>query len=103
LDFKRLEYGKYLDSEDIFIKMCKASGLFKKENDYLWLPTINKLQELSGLDDKTFEDRCYSFYLGIETDDFDPSIELCGICVVMKILHDKSWDPILEQWTDWKY
>lgn len=101
--FKRLDYGKYKDTEELFIKMCKSSGLFIKENNDLWLPTINKLQELSGLDKNKFEDRCFSFYVSIEEDNFDPSIEVCGMCVVMKILNDKAWNPKTENWENWSY
>jgi hypothetical protein len=40
-----------------------------------------------------FEERCWQWYISLEEDDWDPCIELCGLCAVMKDKYNKHWYP----------
>jgi hypothetical protein len=99
--FKPLKFGHSDDQKnrELFIELCEKSNLFDKEV----LPTLENLQALSKLNDADFSDRCFSFYIGIEEDDWDPSKEICALCLVMKMKEDKSWHPESRDWLPWYY
>jgi hypothetical protein len=98
---KPLQYGSFLDRNNyiLFIKMCKEADLpYESAED---LPTLSKLEKLSGLSHYDFKNSCFSFYVAIEEDDWNPSQEICGICVYMKQKH-KAWDPKIKKWVEWE-
>ena len=58
----------------------KVTEFKPKNNEYF---TYDELFHYSGLTNAEFHKRCWSFYLSIEEDDWDPCIELCALCTVM--------------------
>ena len=60
--------------------------------------THEELFQYSGLSLEKFHKRCRSWYISLEKDDWQPCIELCGLCSIMKDKFGKYWYPIDKQW-----
>jgi hypothetical protein len=104
--FKALEFGGANEEKNrtLFLEMCEKANLSKKVGEEeVWLPTLSTLQAMSYPDDKVFNDRCFSFYLSIEEDDWNPSKEICAICAYMKVSENRSWNTETKEWEKWKY
>ena len=76
--------------------LCSKVAEFKPENNEYF--TYVELLKHSGLTEDEFYKRCWSLYISIEEDDWDPCIELCALCVVMSDKYHKVWHIQEEEW-----
>lgn len=60
--------------------------------------TYEELFQYSGLSTKKFHKRCWQWYISLEEDDWDPCIELCGICAIMADTYQKYWYQRDNKW-----
>ena len=77
--------------------MCKKVTEITPINSMYF--TYDELVKHSGLSPENFHKRCFSWYLSLEEDEWDPCIELCGLCALMSDKYNKIW-YIKEK--DWK-
>ena len=79
-------YDYVVCTTDIYSNDCKV----------IWLPRQDQLQEMSGLDWRSFDRKCLVY----ENTETVPTKEQAGIRVVMKEKHNKVWDG--EKWVNAK-
>ena len=74
--------------------------MFEPKDDFIWLPTQEKLQEMSGLDWWKFDKRCNEIRQCILEDPLSEieikTKEEIGICVLMEKKYNKIWNG--EKW-----
>ncbi len=79
------ELEPFLDRHIAFGGPCIDSI---KNDKIIWLPRQDQLQEMSGLDWRSFDKKCLVY----EHPTLVPTKEQAGIRVVMKEKYNKTWD-----------
>lgn len=83
------------DLEQIKLMASKVIEFRPENNEYF---TFDELLKQSDLTREQFNDNCWSWYISLEEDDWDPCIELCGLCSIMKTKYNKYWYPKERVW-----
>lgn len=84
-------------SEDLDDPQYEAGPIFRDNLYGIWLPRQDQLQEMSGLDWRSFDKKCLVY----EHPTYVPTKEQAGIRVVEKEKYDKVWDG--EDWVKGSY
>ena len=74
--------------------MCKATDI-SFTGKYI---NYTQLLKESGLTENEFFTRCTNLYSVLQSEQWDPSIEMCGLCIVMKDKFNKIWFDVEKKW-----
>lgn len=78
--------------------MCSKVKEFRPMNSFYF--TLSELYKRSELNAEKFEKRCWEWYISLEEDNWDPCIELCGLCAIMADKYKKYWYPKEREWKE---
>jgi len=96
-----MRFGKLKDDLELYKKLCSKINIkeFSPSNgEYFTFEELFLRTRYST--EKELSESAFSFYLGIEEDEWNPSKELCSLLVVMKYEYNKVWNPIEENWEE---
>ena len=103
--FGSIIYGLNVDSESLYLKMCRAAGYIRETEDGYWYPSIRHLKleysvspDEAHIKDLVFNAECEKWYYSLEEDDYSPSKEICAILAIMS-QRGFYRNPTEEKWT----